>query len=172
MKMKCSGFLPLFLTVFLFSELASAQVAKIQALYLFQFAKNIGWPEGDADKDFVVAVVGDPEVASELRNIAENKRVGNRKIEVRELNSTKTMEGVNILYVAGSKNSMLVSAAATASKNKTLLVSGEKGQCVNGASISFFKLDGNKLGFEISERNVKRSGLSVSPKLLNLGKSV
>lgn len=151
---------------------ATAQIAKVQALYLFQFAKNIGWPEADADKDFVVVVVGDDEVAAELTSIAANKKVGNRKVEVVRTNSLQNATTANILFVSSSKRSLLPSAASMAYKQKMLLVSGNDGECPNGASISFAKAAGGKLSFEISERNIKRSGLSVAPKLLNLGKAV
>lgn len=155
-----------------FSAAATAQVAKVEALYLFQFAKNIGWPAADADKDFVVAVLGDKEVAAELKSIAANKKVGNRKVDVREINSLADSNGADILFVSSSKRSQLASAASTASRGKMLLVSGDSGDCASGASICFAKAQGGKLGFEISERNIKKSGLNVTPKLLNLGKVV
>ncbi len=172
MKTSWSKSLPIFLVIFFVGVMANAQVAKMQALYLFQFAKNVGWPEADANKDFVVAVVGDSEVASELRSIASNKRVGSRAIEIREVNSAKDLDGVSIVYVSSNKASQLGSYYSSLYNKPTLLVSGEKGQCSNGASISFCKIAGNKLGFEVSERNIKKSGLSITPKLLNLGKSV
>lgn len=172
MKSKLTGLLSIFFLLFFCGEFANAQMAKIQALYLFQFAKNVGWPDGDADKNFVVAVLGDHDVAEGLREIAANKRIGNRKIEVREVGSAQDSDCASILYVSKSKNSQLASAAIILPKRKCLIVSGDRGQCANGAAISFFKSDDDRLGFEISERNVKRAGLSVTPKLINLGKSV
>lgn len=160
------------LPILTIAQYAEAQMAKVQALYLFQFAKNIGWPAVDADKDFVVAVLGDDEVAAELRSIADNKKVGNRKVEVREVASLQNTKGADILFVSSSKKSQLASAASSASRRKMLLVSGGSGECANGASISFMKTHEGKLGFEISERNIRKSGLSVTPKLLNLGKVV
>lgn len=165
-------FFSVFLPLFMFAPDAGAQVAKVEALYLFQFAKNIGWPAVDADKDFVIAVLDDGEVAAELKSIAENKKVGNRKVEVREVASLQNTRDANILYVASSRRGLLASAASSASRRKMLLVSGGSGECANGASISFVKNHDSKMGFEISERNIKRSGQSVTPKLLNLGKVV
>ena len=160
------------LSLFAFTSHAGAQVAKVEALYLFQFAKNIGWPAVDADKEFVIAVLDDVEVAAELKGIAANKKVGNRKVEVREVASLQNTKDVDILFVSSSRRGLLASAASSASRRKMLLVSGGSGECANGASISFVKSHDSKIGFEISERNIKKSGLSVTPKLLNLGKVV
>lgn len=160
------------LTFSAFATNACAQVAKMQALYLFQFAKNIGWPAADADKNFVVVVMGDAEVAHNLATIAENKKIGNRAIEIVEVRGLSNITEGDILFVASSRKSQVASAASFATKRKMLLVSGEGGECANGASISFCDGQGGKLGFEISERNIKKSGLNVTPKLLNLGKSV
>ena len=38
---------------------AQGQMAKFQALYLLQFAKNTSWPTEDDSKPFVITVVGD-----------------------------------------------------------------------------------------------------------------
>lgn len=53
---------------------ASAQMAKFQALYLFQFAKNTSWPQEDAGKPFVIAVIGDNSLSSELRTVVNKDR--------------------------------------------------------------------------------------------------
>ena len=45
---------------------SSAQMAKFQALYLLQFAKNTSWPQEDNGKPFVITVVSDNDLELEV----------------------------------------------------------------------------------------------------------
>ena len=74
----------LLLLAFTLCHLASAQMAKFQALYILNFARNTSWPQEDNGKTFVITVVGDNTLASEMRNVVKNKLVGDRKIEVND----------------------------------------------------------------------------------------
>lgn len=172
MKNFYAKFTSLFLLLALIGTCANAQVAKLHALYIFQFAKNVGWPPEDASKDLVVAVLGDEDVVGELSEIAGKMKIGNRKIEVREVKTAQNIGDADIVFVASRKSALVGSVAAKLASHKSLVVSADKGQCPNGASISFYPMPDNKVGFEISEGNVKRAGLSISPRLLKLGKVV
>ena len=65
----------------------SAQMGKFQALYIFNFAKEIGWPKTDEQNDFVITVIGDNGVASELNKLAKTKKVGSRNVVIKEASS-------------------------------------------------------------------------------------
>ena len=55
----------------LICSMAGAQMAQFQALYIYNFAKNISWPAEDASKDLVITVIGDNELGSELTKLAK-----------------------------------------------------------------------------------------------------
>lgn len=147
-----------------------AQVEKHQAIYLMQFAKNIGWPPEDDGKDLIVTVIGDADLAEALKPVS-GKRIGNRKIVVNKSQSTSLSSHSDIIYLGQSKSSSLSTLATSQSGQKSLIVSSGSGNCARGACITLVQV-GNKLSFEISESNIKKRGLGVSPKLLGLGKSV
>ncbi len=150
---------------------ASAQMSKFQALYLFQFAKNTSWPQEDAGKPFVIAVIGDNALASELRTVVNNKKVGDRPVKVVESATASGLTKSDIIYLGESKASQITSLVSAQANNKVLIVSGTKGQCAQGAGISFVP-DGGKLQFEIHEGNIAKNGLKVAPKLVTLGRQV
>lgn len=150
---------------------APAQMAKFQALYLFQFAKNTSWPQEDAGKPFVIAVIGDNALSSELRTVVNNKKVGDRPVKVIDSATASGLPKSDIIYLGESKSSQIGSLIAAQANNKVLIVSGTKGQCAQGAGISFVP-DGGKLQFEIHEGNIARNGLKVTPKLVTLGRQV
>ena len=150
---------------------AEAQIAKFQALYLLQFAKNTSWPQEDNGKPFVITVVGDNALASELKKIASNKSVGNRKVILVDAVSASGLTKSDIIYLGESKSSQMSSLVSAQSGNKVLIVGAEKGLCANGAGITFVP-EGGKLLFEINEANISRNGLKVAPKMVQLGRQV
>jgi hypothetical protein len=152
-------------------SLASAQIAKFQALYIYNFAKNIGWPAEDTSRDLVITVVGDNDLSSELSDLAKTKGVGTRKVVVKSAATAAGLPKSDIIYLGESKGGLIGQLVSAQSGNKTLIVSGRKGHCANGAGISFVST-GGKLGFEISEKNISKTGLKVSQKLLSLGSEV
>lgn len=150
---------------------ASAQVAKFQAMFLFQFAKNTSWPQEDNNRTFVFTIVGDAPVAQELRLLASNKAIGNRKIEVVEMSNVAELQETDVVYLGKTKNASIAKLAKNQADSKTLIVSGSGGMCANGAGIAFTG-EGNRLNYEICEKNIQKSGLRVTPKLVALGKKV
>ncbi|MBQ2321894.1 MAG: YfiR family protein [Bacteroidales bacterium] len=150
---------------------SSAQMAKFQALYLLQFAKNTSWPQEDNGKPFVITVVSDNDLARELKSISQNKMIGNRKVSVVEASAASGISRSDVIYLGESKNSQMGSLVSAQSGNKVLIVGSSKGLCASGAGITFVA-DGGKLSFEINEANIGRNGLKVTPRLYQLGKQV
>lgn len=150
---------------------AKAQMAQFQALYIYNFAKNIGWPSDDASKDLVITVIGDNDLAAELNKLAASKAIGSRKVVIKESATTNGLQKSDIICLGESKAAQISSLLSAQEGNKNLIVSGKKGLCAMGAGISFLS-EGGKLKFEISNKNISKRGLQVSQKLLQLGTEV
>lgn len=146
-------------------------MAQFQALYLYNFAKNIGWPAEDVSKDMVVTVIGDNDLETELKKLAATKAIGARKVVIKNAASATGLEKSDIIFVGESKTNLLTNLLAAQEGNKNLIVCGKKGQCAMGAGISFLS-EGGKLKFEISNKNISKMGLQVSQKLIQLGIAV
>ncbi|MDO4462194.1 MAG: YfiR family protein [Bacteroidia bacterium] len=169
-KFLVKGILMLGLIVAMTSA-AKAQMAQFQALYIYNFAKNIGWPAEDSQKDLVVTVIGDNDLVSELNKLAQTKKIGSRKVVVKDAATATGIQKSDIIFLGESKSSQIATLVANQKGNKTLIVSGKKGHCASGAGVSFV-MNGAKLGFEISNNNITAGGLQVSQKLLTLGTEV
>ena len=150
---------------------AQAQMAKFQALYLFQFAKNTSWPTENEGKSFVITIIGDNSVATERKAIVNNKTIGSRKITVGESPTATGLPKSDIIYLGEAKSSQIATLVSAQKSNKVLIVSGTKGHCANGAGIAFSP-EGGKLNFEIHETDIAKNGLKVTPKLVSLGHAV
>lgn len=150
---------------------SKAQMSQFQALYIYNFAKNIGWPAEDASKDLVITVIGDNSLAAELSKLAATKAIGSRKVIVKESATPNGLQKSDIVCLGESKSAQIGALVSAQEGNKNLIVSCKKGQCAQGAGISFLS-EGGKLKFEISNKNISRRGLQVSQKLLQLGTEV
>lgn len=163
--MKKLLFIGLLLTV---CSVCRAQMAQFQALYIYNFAKNIGWPSEDASRELIITVIGDNDLAAELNKLAATKTIGSRKVLVKEAATPNGLMKSDIIYLGESKASQIGTLVSAQEGNTNLIVSGKKGQCGNGACISFLSEDG-KLKFEICEKNIASRKLQVSQKLVSLG---
>lgn len=150
---------------------ANAQMAQFQALYIYNFAKNIGWPSEDSQKELTITVIGDNDLTAELNKLAASKTIGSRKVTVREAATAQGLQKSDIVFLGESKSSMIGALMNAQDGNKNLIVSGKKGLCAQGAGISFMS-EGGKLKFEISNKNISKRGLVVSQKLVQLGVEV
>lgn len=149
---------------------ANAQVNnKFKALYLYNFAKNIGWADGN--QKIIITVIGDDDFAMELAKVTSTKRVGTHAIDVKRANNVDALPKSQIIYLGESASSMIKPLIDSQKGNKVLIVAGKDGLCQLGAGIAF-KPDNGKISYEISEKNISKFGLVCSQKIILLGKSV
>lgn len=150
---------------------SNAQISQFQALYIYNFAKNTNWPIEDANRDLSITIIGDNDLTAELNKLAKTKTVGNRKVVINQAATTSGLQKSDIIFLGESKNNFINTLVNAQQGKKVLIVCGKKGQCSNGACISFVSENG-KLNFEISEQNISHAGLSVSQKLISLGTKI
>ena len=164
----------LLLAIFAFVLLALpsvAQTAKVQALFLYQFAKYTGWPKEDAGKPFVISVVGDRDMAEELRKATEGKSVGGRSIDIILAPTALKLPTSDIIYLGQGMNGWLAKVLSDQAGRSVMVVCANQGQCQQGACVSFVS-GGNKVTFEVCERNLAKHGLHMAPKLVAMGRQI
>jgi hypothetical protein len=146
-----------------------SQLAKIKSVFLLNFAKNTGWPDsGSQGSTFVITVIGDKEISTELEALAKIKQINGKTLVVNRVKQLKEIEPSQIIFLGSSKSSLMSSLNSNQKNNPVLLISDKKGLYSKGAGICFIVVNG-KLRFEIKPENIERRGLSVSSKLISLG---
>ena len=145
---------------------ASAQDTKFQALIMYNFTKLLDWP--DKSGDFVINVIGNVDLAKELKEFTTNKKAGGvQNIIVKKVLINELLD-CQILYIGSSESSNLDKIIEITGDNNTLLVTEKNGLTVKGACISFVKINGN-WKYQYSELNIKSKGLKVSSDFKELG---
>ena len=153
-------------------ERACGQTAKFKALFLYNFTQNIGWPSNSETSDkFIITVVGDKEMVTELEKLASIKKVGSKSIIVQGCNQVKEVGVSHMVYLSETKSNLMPLLSAEQQNKPVLLVSSKEGLCPKGAAICFTTIDG-KLRYEISPNNISNHNLEVNNKLISLGITV
>lgn len=149
----------------------SAQNEKFKALFVYNFTKYIEWPINERTGNFVIGVLGNTSMANELNTIAKKQKVGSQTIVVKVLASVDEIDNCHILYIASGKGSTLPTVIQKLSGKSTLIVTDKEGMINQGAAINFV-LDGSKLRYEVSKRNIDKRGLAASSNIYTLGISI
>ena len=143
-----------------------AQEDMFKALFMYNFTKDIEWP--DKSGDFVITVLGNSSIVTELEKIAAKKKVGNQAMRVLKVNSPDQIGHSHIVYIVPSKSSQLDDVISAIGSKPVLLISDKPGLAKRGSGINYVKIDG-KQKFEINPSKIKSSGLKLNSFLTSLG---
>lgn len=162
-------FLLILFLILLKANFAMAQDEKFKALFLYNYAKGIEWP--NVSGDFVIGVLGTSPIIDELDIIAQKKKVGTQTIIIKKFSSLTGAEDCNIFYLPANKSANLSSLIDKVKGKGTLIVTDSPGSIKKGSCINFFVAN-DKLSYEISKNNIEKQGLKVTTNLLSLGVKV
>lgn len=146
-----------------------------KAAFIFNFTKFVEWekPEANTGPTFVIGVIGDSPIQQHLLDLAANKTINNKRIEVVKC-AAKTPSACKcqILFVPESVTTAdfrnFISELTT--KN-VLIISERKGFLDQGSAINFLVIE-NHIKFEISIHSLNKSNLKASSQLLKLATAI
>lgn len=152
------------------STSANAQMAKFEALYLYNISRYVEWPASFNAGNFVIGVVGNnPELIENLKAISGSKTIQGKKVIIKPVSSSSQGSNCHILFFSKGTESKLASYKSVA-KN-SLLISESNGGLKKGADLNFF-IANEKLKFELSKGNIDAKQLNVSTSLVQLAAKV
>ena len=148
---------------------------KVKALFLYNFAKFVDWPDdvfrGPTDP-ITLCVLGVDPFGPALEDAVNFRFVGRRPLVVRRLSQSKHATGCQILFVSSSERHRL-DAIFDAVKSASVLTIGESPNFIwSGGAIRFLLVEGNRVRFEINPQEAISQRLRISPNVLNLAKIV
>jgi len=130
---------------------------KFESIFIYQICQYVDW--GKSPEDFVIGVLGKTDIVDELNNMAEEKKIGAKKIKIITFNSVDEITSCNLLFIT-HKQAGLVGQALNKLKNKKVLIIGENpGLIQEGVGINFIYKDG-RLRFEMCKRNCAEYGIT------------
>jgi hypothetical protein len=165
--MKKIFFLILFGVIIVFKGYeVRAQDAKFQSLIIYNFTKLLDWP--DKSGDFVIEVVGNAELAKELTDFTQSRKVaGVQNIVVKKV-LPADVSNAQIVIVGLTESDKLGDIISKVGSRNVLIVTEKKGLTKKGAGISLMKESGT-WQFQFNENNIKKYGLKISADFRELG---
>ncbi|MBS2098663.1 YfiR family protein [Carboxylicivirga linearis] len=144
---------------------AEAQNYKFQALFMYNIAQRIEWP--NLAGEFVIGVIGSKEMHQELESIAQKKQLFGNSIKVVHVNADELSGKLyHVLYLDRSSSVKLGDVKKQVVSKPTLLITDKNG--LTGGGINFID-NSSKIEFEIFPTVIKSHQLHLSGSLLNLG---
>ncbi|TLX76518.1 YfiR family protein [Labilibacter sediminis] len=149
----------------------SGQQSMFKALFIFNFAKYIEWPNQEGNKDFIIGVYGNDDIISELKKLAAARKINNKNIVVKSVKSPSEVPNANMFYIPNSKSGSINEVTSYFAQKPTLIVSDKPGLCKKGAGINYTVQSG-KMKYEICKANITSHNLKIDQKLIALGIAV
>jgi hypothetical protein len=157
---------------------ASAQPAteeyKVKAAFLFHFAQLVDWPASAlkaGDQSLELCVYDDEPHLRELQSTLEGKPIANRTLHVRVLGQTQGPQGCNIFFL--SRDEVRHQTVVLKSlRGQPVLTVGETDTFLSDGGMIRFRLEEDKVRFDINLESADAAHLKISSRLLLLATTV
>lgn len=147
---------------------------EMKAIYLYNFAKFITWPNAafsSTEAPFQLCIMGVDPFDGQLEATIKDGTVKERTLEVRYLTDTQKVKGCHILFISHSEEPRLTKILAFVKQSAILTVSEIDDFVTRGGMIQFYMLD-NKVRFSVDPQTLSETGLKASSYLLQLAKII
>lgn len=151
---------------------ASESEARLKTAFLYQFTKYIDWPTSELPESFHIAVIGSTEVMAYLSTLAREKRIKDRPITVKHIQTPEELGTAQLVFLAGDNANFLESLLARIGSGATLVVTEANGFAQRGATLNFFFTVDGKLRFEANRKAAEKRKLVLSSQLLKMASLV
>lgn len=141
-----------------------AQEENVIAIAIYNFTRYIDWPASDASNDFYIDIIGHKSVYDKLKELSNGRKVGNRNIIVRYLETIDKMTKSEILFVGFWQSKDMPKVLEKVKTVNTLIISEKDGLIDSGSAINFV-IRNNTIKFEIKKSNIVKYGLVLSETL-------
>jgi hypothetical protein len=141
-----------------------AQEENVIAIAVYNFTRYVDWPADQANKDFYIDVIGHKSVYDKLKEITAGRKVGNRNIVVRYIETSDKIIESQILFVGFWQSKDMPKILDKVKTANTLLITEKDGQIESGSGINFV-IRNNAIKFEVKKSNILKYGLILSETL-------
>ncbi len=162
-----------FLFFIAFSTTSFSQDENLKAFYTINLIRYVGWNSHSLEGDFIIAVVGNSEVADQLRAYSDGKRFGHQNYLIKEYDELEKIKTCQVMYIgknikiSGGQKYLLEKARAVGS----LIITESEGMTNNGAAVNFV-LRNEGLQFELNETNAGYANLQFSSRLASMAAAI
>lgn len=143
---------------------------KITASYIYNFAKNIAWPDEQNLSEFNIALyrIDDPALEQALNTLAAKTQLKGVPITVSRATTVRSLSKYQLVYVGDVSSALLDDVYEVIEGLPILLVSSEH-VSKQWVMVNLQTTEENRLRFEVNQSNILNQGLRPLPELILLG---
>src|SRR5688500_17125418 len=135
-----------------------------KAMFLFNFARFVHWPEGMST--IVIGVVGDDSLAETTEGMLRGRAIDGRTVVVRRLRHADDPAGAHVLYVASSRQRE--DAEMLQRTRAGVLTVGDTVQFLRDGGMIRIFVESRRVRFQVNAPALSASGVTVHSQLLSL----
>lgn len=155
---------------------AQPTVVEMKAIYIKKISQLIDWPSGSLVNEtlvpFVICVVGNSELYSELSEKYENEKIKNKRVMVYRAKTINEISDCNVMFISEDQEDVLDKILEFTFDKPILTISDTPGFAEEGVLFNYYLTERNTLRFEINQTAAKTSSLNISYQLYELAKIV
>lgn len=144
-------------------EIENEEVKRLQrAIFIFNFAQQVGWQNLQKDQDFKIGVLGPDETISDLFTMAEKRKIQDKNVKIVRFQFIKDVKDIQLLYVNHKYNYDMHYILSKISGKDILLVSEDYN--FNASMINMVNV-GDSFEYEINTNRMYKEGFVFTPSL-------
>jgi hypothetical protein len=151
---------------YLCADTSAIDEYKIKAGYIFNFTKFITWPDDNNTETFNICILGSDPFGDAIDPI-EQRTAFNHPIKLFRLTSVSKEPHCHIMYVSAD-----VHTRSIIPYDKNTLTVGEEAAFISQCGMIAFAKQQDKIKLQINSKQLQKSGLKVSAKLLEVSELV
>lgn len=147
---------------------------QVKAVFLFNFAQFVEWPDSafaGPGSPLVIGIVGEDPFGSYLDETVRGELARGRPLVVRRFQRVEDIKNCHILFISPSEESRLAVILASLKGRPILLVSDAPGFLRRGGMVGF-AFERNRVRVRINPVAAATAGLTISSKLLQAAELV
>lgn len=149
---------------------------KVKIAYLYNFTKYVTWPEesfAESPREFVIGVLGPDPLGKTIDKLAQVKRVGDRRVQVRRIATPSEYTHCQLLFVSRDTSAETRTQIVNKLRKAPVMIVGETpGFAEAGATVCFFHGADDTIGLRVNMDAVNRSRLRINAQLLKIAQLV
>jgi hypothetical protein len=145
---------------------------EVKAAFLYQFTRFVTWPQEDArNGTFGIGIVGDDPFGAALERVVAGKAVRGLPVVLRRFKRAADVDSCQIVFL-GQEDDGQAGALLDRMRRTPVLTIGETRGFMDHGGIIRFRLENNRVRFEIAPRAAEMAHLKLSSKLYGVAEIV
>jgi hypothetical protein len=143
---------------------------QVKAAYIYNFAKFVQWPAQtfqNANEPMGICILGQDPFGHFLEDTVAGRAIEGHPLVVHHVSGAKQVAGCQIVFIGSAESRHSLPALADLTNPGILTIGESDANGVNGAVINF-RLEGNKVHFDINLEAADREKIRISSRLLSL----